>query len=160
MLPETNDVRQALQALGDLDREIGGKLPAYPIEDVVGLGQRLWWLLKRGNKALEPIKIRLREEAIKQGKGAPGNHRFESPDGSHCIVTIPNPSPILRRDADMALLRDTLGEVFDECFDMVVSIKPKKDIEAVVARLPPDKASAVMSVLDLADTTPRVAFKD
>lgn len=161
MRPQIQDVRQALTSLGNLDREITGNLPAYSTEEVVALGQRLWWLVKRSTKALDPIKVRLRELAVQQAGSVPGCQRFEASDGAHCIVTIPNSSLILRKDADMHKVKSILGDAdFFLCFDEIVTYKPKKDIQDIASKFPKDKAAAVMTVLDMADNTPKVAFKD
>ena len=122
----------------------------------MSLGQRLWWLIKRSNKTLEVLKVRLRGLA----GSATGSYRVASVDGSHCIVTVPKPAPIIRQDANLIACKQVLGDDFAKCFDEVTSTRPKKDIADQIAELTPDKAAAVLLVLDMSDATPKVAFKD
>jgi len=154
-------IRQAIQSMGNMDREVANEIPKMPKEDLVILGQRLWWLIKRATRTLDPIKARFRELAIQQASGVAGNQRFEATDGSHCIVVIQNVTPVVRKDSDMAKLRASIGDVlFDQCFDTVTVYKPKKNIQELVAGMPPDNANSIMSILDMADGTPKVMFKD
>lgn len=157
---KAHDVRQALILLGDLDKDIPKVVDTLTNEELVVLGQRLWWLIKRATKALEPIKSKLRGQAHLQAQGATGNRRFEASDGSHCIVSIPPSAPVLRKDADMAKIKILLGTHFDDFFDTQVTYRPCKGFQDMVPLLTPDAANAVMSVLNMAESTPKVTFKD
>ena len=148
-------VRRALAVLGDIDKDLD--VAALSPEDLLQVGQRIWWINKRLNKAFEPVKARLREIAL-AADPTPGNHRFEAPDGSHAIVTIQNVTPTLRKDADMDRVRAVLGPKFDEVFDLTVSYRLRMDVD--VLALGPAERTAVMQVLDFVDVPPNVAFKD
>lgn len=153
--PIVGRVRRALAVLGDIDKDLD--VAALTPDELLQVGQRIWWINKRLNKAFEPIKARLREIALATDP-TPGSQRFESNDGSHAIVTIQNVAPTLRKDADMERVRSVLGSKFDEVFDITVSYRLRKDVD--VLALDPDEQTVVMQVLDIVDVPPKVAFKD
>ena len=152
--------RLALQTLGDIDKELNNEAVFAKLtpDELLQIGQRIWWMTKRLNRAFEPIKCRLRELALATSNGVPGSQRFESPDGSHAIVTVQPVAPTLRKEADMERVRAILGSKFDEVFDTTITYRLRKDVD--VLSLEQDEQDAVMVVLDMTDNPPKVAFKD
>ena len=153
-------IRFILQNIGDIDRDALNDVPAMSEEELVIFGQRVWWLTKRLGKAFEPVKVRLRELALTRANGALGAQRFEAIDGSHVIVSIPAGTMVMRKDADMEKVQSVLGDKFDTVFETVTTFRPRKDMQDQVVGWAADELAAVMSVVDMADPTPKVAFKD
>lgn len=149
-------IRKALQAVGDIDREASKEVPDMSLDDLVSFGQRVWWLTKRLNKAIEPVKARIREHTV----SGTGTQRLESLDGSFAIVSPQPANLVLRKDTNIEHLKASLGDKFDTMFDTVVTYRPKKDIQDQVANLNQEQVMIVMSVVDMTDTTPKVTFKD
>lgn len=152
----TQRIRKALLTVGDIDRDALREVPDMPLEDLVSFGQRVWWLTKRLNKVMEPVKARIRDYAV---SGA-GTQRLEASDGSFAIVSPQPANLVLRKDTDIDQLKVALGDKFDIVFDTVVTYKPKKDIQDQVVNLTQEQVAVVMSVVDVADTMSKVAFKD
>lgn len=149
--------KQALTHLGQVEG-VETFLDQLDRTELVALGQRLWWLNKRANKVLDGIKIRLRDEAAAQGGS--GTCRFDSPDGSHCLI-IPHASSLgLRKDADIEAVKTLLGPRWRDFFDEVITYKPRKDFQNRTAACTPAEQAALLGVIDLSDRTPRVVFKD
>ncbi len=149
-------IRKALAAAGAIDREALKEIPTMSLDDLVAFGQRVWWLNKRLTKVMIPIKNRIRDFA----KDGDGTQKFLSVDGSQAIVSPQPATLVMRKDVDIDQIKVALGDVFDQVFDTVVTYKPKKDIHDQVACLSSDQISVIMSVVDMTDTTPKVAFKD
>lgn len=155
-----NRAKRALQALGDIDRDALADVPNLSPDDLIAFGQRLWWITKRVSKAFEPVKARLRDIALAQANGSPGTQRLAAEDGSHALVVIPPGSVSVRKDTDLERLRAVLGDRFGTVFEVVTTIRPRKDFRDALAKLDPEQANAVMSVIDMTDSTPKVEFKD
>lgn len=149
-------VRKALLTVGDIDRDALRDVPDMPLDELVAFGQRVWWLSKRLNKVMDIIKIRIREHA----QGGVGTQKLEALDGSFAIVSPQPANLVLRKDTDIDQLKVSLGDKFDAVFDTVVTYKPKKDIQDQVVNLTQEQIAVIMSVVDMTDTTPKVAFKD
>lgn len=148
--------RQCLTLIDDLESSASPNVSTIPVSELVSIGQRLWWIIKRADRILDKIKGRLRTEAGVD----PGPKRFDAPDGSHCIVTVLPPAVALRKEADMAAVKAALGPEFTEVFEEVVSYVPRRDFKVRVGELDPVKAQVVMAAVQLVDRTSRVGFKD
>lgn len=156
MLSTLSDLKRALALLRSIDKEMEGLAQPgqTPTPELVGIGQQLWWIVKRANRALEPIKERLRAEA------GGVTQKFESGDGSHCMVICPVQKVTLRKEADIARLKAALGDKFSDLFEEVTSVRPRKDFLELVKECAPDEVQVVLTAVDLVSDTPRVAFKD
>jgi len=148
-------VKQALTLLGQAE-DAAPDVSNVPVADLVILGQRLWWIGKRVNKMLDPIKVRLRAEA----QTSQGACRFDAVDGSHCLVIPHSASLNLRKDADVGGLKQLLGDRFPEFFDEVITCRPRKDFQIKTAGCTTDVQAALLESIDMSDRTPRVVFKD
>lgn len=138
----------------DIVEGASSHLDQMDLQSLVEMGQRLWWVVKRANKILDGIKVRFRNEAQH------GHARFDAPDGSHCLVIPHSAGVTLRKDADIEQVKKILGDRFDLFFEEVVTYKPRKDFTSRVASCPVSEQKLVMHVIDIADRTPRVVFKD
>jgi hypothetical protein len=150
------DLKQALSLLGPIDKEMErlalNSQTSTP--ELVNIGQQLWWIVKRATRALEPIKDRLRQEA----DGV--TQKFDSGEGTHCMVVCPVPKVVLRKEADIPRLKAALGDRFSDLFEEVVQVRPRKDIQELVKDCSQKEMQAVLAAVDMMSDTPRVAFKD
>lgn len=149
-------IRKALQTVGDIDHGALKEIPDMSVDDLVAFGQRVWWLTKRLNKVMEPVKARIREITT----GGTKTQRLEASDGSFALVSPQPVNLVIRKDTDIEQLKASLGDKFDIVFDTVVAYKPKKDIQDRVVNLTQEQVAVVMSVVDVTDTMSKVAFKD
>ena len=156
MITRLASLKQALTALGDIDQEAGTLVPRATLPDLVAVGQRLWWIVKRANKALDVIKDRLRIE----GGGFNTSRRFESGEGSHCMVLCPPQKMVLRKDADISRLRAVLGDKFSDFIEESVQYKLRKDFPKLVKDCTGDETKALLESVDMVSGTPRITFKD
>ena len=155
MLSRLSDLKRALAALGNIDQEAGSLVAQASVPDLVAVGQRLWWLIKKANKALEPIKERMRAEAGGVTK------KFEAGDGTaHCMVICSVPKVSLRKDADITRLKAALGAKFSDLFDERVSYQPRKDFQELVKECSANEKQAVLSAVDMVSDPARISFKD
>jgi len=147
---------RALQILAALE---GGKdLKNMPREDLVDVGQRLWWLVKKADGVLTEIKEILREEALSLSPQE--MTRFDSPSGAHCLVIPSKSSVALKKNIDVDALKATLGPTFSSFFETLVTYRVRKEFQPLVASAPPAIQNAVLSSITMEDRTPRVVFKD
>lgn len=154
MITKLHNLKTALAELGNIDQEAGNLVPQTGAPDLVAVGQRLWWIIKKSNKALDVIKERLREEA----NGT--TTRFESGEGSHCMVICPAIKAVIRKDTDIPKLKTELGERFLDIFEEVVTYKLRKDFKDSMKFCTPQELLAVLRSTDMVEDTPRITFKD
>lgn len=154
-------LRGLLVALDEGSRAVHESSSSGKIEtpEAVAVGSALAALVKKANKALEPIKEHLRKEALSESSGNPGPYHFQSSDGAHCVVVVPKQRVSLRKDADMSLVKTALGGRFPQYFDEKVVYTPCKGFNKV-ALSSVDDSKIVMGVVDLNEGTPRVSFRD
>jgi len=156
-----DDLRKLVQATELVARAVSTELRAGTLDtdDQVAVGQLLDTISKRANKALDPIKVALRENAVQQG-GKPGPVYHNSTHGPSCTVVIPKPALKILKDADMDGLRALLGDRFDGFFETITKYKPRQEFENRTATCK-DAAErqAVLDVVELDEGTPRVSFK-
>lgn len=154
MLSRLGDLRKALNALGNLDQEAGSLVPAASLPELVAVGQRLWWLIKKADKALDVIKDRLRTESGGISK------KFESGEGSHCMVTYSAPKVTLRKDAEIPKLKAVLGAKFLDLFEESIKYKPRKDFQEAFKECSPEEMAVLLTAVDMTSDPPRISFKD
>lgn len=125
--------------------------------DLVTLGWELWRIIDVAHKTIEPVKqvVRLRAEAT----GKRGHVNFTGSYRTTCQVTVPDPVPKLRKDADLDDLRRVLGDKFGDLFAEQVQVQPRPKFETLVAALTPEEREAVLNAVDLAAGTSRVSFE-
>lgn len=160
MGPTIDTLRKLAASLDQAAREIHrrtsqGKIPP---EEATAVGSILTDLVKRANKALEPLKEGLREDALDRSKGHPGPVYFNAPDGSQCIVVIPKQMPAIRPDANVEQIKTALGDRFGQYFTEKVVFGVRKDFSTSTAT--PDEIKLVLQAIDINDGTPRVSFRD
>jgi hypothetical protein len=138
------------------------------VEEVASVALRLSALASEIDEHLEPLKELLRAYARRAG---PGESRVTlACDKGEVQVTFPNPSLRARPGLREGELRSLLGDLFDEAFEVVTTIKPRKGLEerlrartAAAARPSEGKAPTslldVLEYLDVKEATPRVGFR-
>lgn len=127
---------------------------------VVEVGSAMSAAVASANALLNVVKARLREEAIKDLKHAPGAQVYQGVEGGEVTVTNPEPSLQLLKDSDPDVLRRELGSDFDLYFDTRITYKPKKAAGERIVKLASGKQKTVlMTALHSVDGTPRVSFK-
>lgn len=156
----TDRVNRAIIVVGNIDHDIARSTPTMSTDEMVSLGQRLWWLSKRINKALVPIKSKLRDVAVLASGGTLGPIRMESPDGCHVTVVIQPEVMVIRKGVDVSVVKATLGDKFDMAFETTVTYKLRKDVQLCLSGMSESDIATIMSVVDASDMTPKVAFKD
>ncbi|MFA6234093.1 MAG: hypothetical protein WC824_07875 [Bacteroidota bacterium] len=153
------NLRQLAKSIEHLGHSLEGE--TLTPDDQVSLGQALNLIIKKSESILTPLKETLRKEALCLSQGEAGSQAFIAPDGSRCSVVI-NPTTVkVRKDADMAGLKTTLGTIFVELFEELTVYKPRKDFQTAADELQdPNQLQAVMSAVDITSDTPKVYFKD
>ena len=146
--------RQALVLISQTQPEA---MATAPQQDVVALGQRLWWIIKHSDQILERVKARLRVDAAALGEGA---QRFESPDGTHCMVHPETTAVEVRKDFDLGKLKLVLGDRLEDYFKVVTTYQPRKDFRELVAKAPPEHQAVLLESVTLIPRQSRVVFKD
>jgi hypothetical protein len=116
-------------------------------------------------KALDPLKTRLREEATRSlgshlGADLPYSYDFELPEGK-VVVTIPKRTVKLSKSTDIDGLQAMLGDQFAVYFETVVNHKPRRNFpDLIQARVASDGVrDLLLKSIDQKDSTPRVSFK-
>lgn len=148
-------VKQALTYLDDVEESLPF-MDNMTSSELVMLGQRLWFIIKRSNKILDRIKVRLREEA---GNPHSAVH-FDGEDKTHCLVIPQSPVLDVRKDADIKKLKDLLRDDFDIYFEEVVSHHPRKDFDVRTSSCAPDVQQVLFDAVNVNERTHRVVFKD
>jgi hypothetical protein len=153
--------KQTLDTLNSTQQEVDGNISTMPIEQLVVLGQRLWWIVKRANQILDVIKHRLREEATQFPDRGSITHRFEAvEDETHSLVIPSSPQLTINGTTDMDKLKAELGPLFDEYFVTVTTHKPRKDFQVAVRQCDPKVQAILMGAINVNQRTSRVVFKD
>lgn len=149
------------KSVGLLKALTPSQITALTQEEKLALGQQLWWLYKRADKLLDPIRVELRQAALTLAGGEPGAQRFDGPDEAQATVIVVNSIISVRKDADMPGLKAVLGDgLFDALFETVVTYKPRVDFGTRTAACNSVQTTAVNDVLDVKPGTPRVSFRD
>lgn len=153
--------KQTLDTLNSTQQEVENSLATMPLDQLVALGQRLWWVVKRANQILDEIKERLRKEATQFPDRGTATHRFESPeDDTHSLVIPSSAHLTISKATDIDKLKADLGPLFDDYFDTVVTYKPRKDFQIAVRKCNPDVQATLLGAVNVNQRTSRVVFKD
>ena len=149
----------ARQALALIQQHGEAEVELLTRDDLVSLGQRLWWLSKHVSNLIEKVKDRLRKEAAR--KPSKDQQRFEAGDQSgHCLV-IPSPSTVeVKPDADMRPIRQALGAAFSEYFDEDTIYRPRKGFQDRFINATPEEQARLLEVVTVNPRASRVIFKD
>lgn len=161
MSSRIDDLRKLAQAVEIVARAVGSDLRAGILDsdDQIAVGQLLDTIGKRASKALDPLKVALRDQAVRNG-GKPGPLYLNSTHGSSCTVVIPKPSLKIQKDTDMDGLRALLGTRFDVFFETLTKYKPRPEFEnRTAACSDPDERQAMIEAVKMDEGTPRVSFK-
>jgi hypothetical protein len=124
--------------------------------ELVSAGKVLWDIVDESNSILETIKPILREEAMGMAQGDYGTIKIPGlAEGEAAEVRIVEPSPKLRKDADMLKAKEILGDTFDNYFQTVY--KPKKAIQnQIVKTASVEHRDLVANMIDLKSSKPAV----
>ncbi len=150
-------VKQTLASLAQVE-DVPGCLAKFSLEELVSLGQWLWWINKRSLTLLELVKSSLREKAL--ANSVSGTSLFVSPDGAQCLVIPQVPTLVVKKDADISGLRTMLGDRFGEFFEEMVTYKTHKSFQTYTANCPQGEQNALLDSVDLVSRRSRVVFKD
>lgn len=160
MKTRITSTREALDTLHHVEASLMEALEnaSLDVDEAIDLGCLLSHTVNRALAALEPLKAMLREAAIAQGGGTPGTTTLLSPDGTKCLVVIPQPTLTVMKDADMEKVKAALGDLFRDYFTETLVYSPRKDFRKT-ATARPKESSLAMSVVDFIEGTPRVSFR-
>lgn len=142
--------------------------PTSSTEEVASVALRLSALSSEIDEHLEPLKEILRTHA-RDRRAGPGRVTLASDEGE-VQVTFPNPTLRVRKGLTEKELRYLLGDLFDEAFEVVTTVKPRKGLDErlrarTAAKAPPSEGKAptslldVLEYLDMKEGTPRVGFR-
>ena len=128
----------------------------------VEAGIVLWTIIDQAEMALKPLKQTLRDQAVQETKGVPGNVTLVGTDPTHqCTVVIPK-SAFRVSPGSIDTIRSAFGEVlFHDLFQEIVTYRTKPDFEEQFAHLQSDprRAQILSAAIVVEDRTPRVTFK-
>ncbi len=149
------ELRGLLQRFRVLTKDVGPDTDVYA---AVGIGRELWRFIETAQSSLEKVKQLTREQV----DGTPGRHEITGPDGSLCVVVVPEPKPVMRKGLAkgvLGTLHIALGpELFGQLFRVQETIIPRKTFADDVSNLDVLKASAAMGVVDNNTGKSRVSF--
>lgn len=129
--------------------------PNTSAEDLVDIGTALSALASSAAEAVDRVKSRLRENALKQLNYAPGTVTIK--DAS---VTVQPSRMVLLDTADISALQALLGADFDLFFEAKTSFTPRKQTAELILGLPQGPArEALLASVSEKEQTPRVSFK-
>lgn len=158
---KAEQIRQLSESIDNFRQLLQDRIKneSLTVDEQVQIGTQLWKLAKRTNAALDDLKSSLRAEAVEQCAG-PGTQHINAQDGSCCSITIPKPSPAVKKDADIEGVKQVLKDRFDSLFETVVTYKPRREFEKRTASCSPEQMNVLLDVLEMKEHTPRVSFKD
>jgi hypothetical protein len=148
--------------------------PSHHVARMAGMALELARISDDVLDVLEVLKEALRKAAEPKLAENPdkvvrlqGESEFGTVLG-HVAVTFPEDSVKLRKTADMARLKRTLGDRFGDFFEEKTSYKPKDDFKdrttaamRTAADHPEEAAEArvALAAVEVKESTPRVGFK-
>lgn len=156
---------RTIQNLLESARDLGADSPA---EEVAAVALQLAALQSEVGEHLEPLKEHLRSSGRAFAEG--GRARILTDEGE-VQVTYPSPTMRPRKGLSESDLREALGDrVFDECFEVVTTVRPRKGLEERLRARTASGAGAtptggaggllgVLEWLDMKEATPRVGFR-
>ena len=140
-------LRHLRTLLRDLDDE--------PMVEVVGVGRELWRLIDECNAAMDQVKGIVRREV----DPTPGRHEIPGRDRAVCVVTVPEPHPVMRNGTTIDTLREALGSnTFGALFTVKTTMKPRKGFADQVPGLQPAAQQTAVGAVDMVTGKPRVSF--
>jgi len=128
----------------------------FTTDELIDVGLKLDTLTKVASKTLDPIKVKLRQEAISQSNQQAGDVDL----GSGCLVRIPKPKVVVRKNYSMGNLKSLLGSAFSTVFNETTTFKPQKDFQNVVSQCDPAQQKDIMAAVEMVDDSPKVFFKE
>ena len=148
-------------ALAALDGHHPDDMGELDLTEQVELGAALWDIINRAGKLIDPIKSRLRQEAIEHLHGNEGAHEFVGTNGGKATVQIPKASTKVRKGADMVGLKASMGEdLFDQAFTTTTSYKVKPGLNDMVTKVAASfEVDSLFDVIEVSENTPRVNFR-
>jgi hypothetical protein len=154
----TETIKGALAALDGHHPDDMGELE---LTEQVELGAALWDIINRAGKLIDPIKERLRQEAIEHLNGNEGAHEFVGVNGGKATVLIPKASTKVRKGADMEALKEHMGEdLFDQAFTTTISYKVKPGLSDSATKIAASfEVDSLFNVIEISENTPRVNFR-
>jgi len=142
--------------------EIGNNVGVLSLEDKVSLGSFLSALQGASDAVMAPIKEALRKEGSYAVEGQVGKASFKSSFNRIAHVTYSRARPKVSAGVsplEISRLRSLLGEEFSEYFTQRTTYTPVSDFEDRVLRVDdPDKKLALLSLVTVSPSTPRVSF--
>jgi len=159
---DLNDLlRRAYQLAGDENWGIG---------DVAGTALALAACREQIDKALEPLKEILREDARAEQEKPDDVVEFDGVGTVNGVfkrhagtisITFQGPRPKVNKGVHVADIRRLLGPDFDEYFEITETVVPRRDfVEQCEARNEdhPVEVTAALTFVEVVDPTPRVGF--
>lgn len=161
----------------ELSRELSQAESPPNLEEVAAVALKLAAIHSEIAEHLEPLKEYLRTEAAHDRIGTSNKVVVAGLLGDQAFgeVQITYPEAVLKipKGTDERFLREQLGDLFDEAFQTVKTVKPRKDLRArLKARAasaapspqggsgePRSRLDAVLQYLDMVEPTPRVGFR-
>lgn len=120
---------------------------------LVDIGHALWLVSDEAERAIAPLKDRLRDEAKKVGEEIVLLRGYS---GQPCKVVVSKPIPSVPRADD---LKPLLGDTFDLLFETVTTYRIRENFADILLTLPTEQQQAILRRMKMIDPTPRVSFK-
>jgi len=156
----SNYIETIKGALAALDGTHPDDMGELDLTEQVELGAALWDIINRAGKLIDPIKDRLRHEAVEHLHGNEGAHEFVGTNGGKATVQIPKASTKVRKGADMQGLKADMGEdLFDQAFTTTTTYKVKPALNATMTKVATTTADSILEVIEVSENTPRVNFR-
>ena len=156
----SNYIETIKGALAALDGTHPDDMGELELTEQVELGAALWDIINRAGKLIDPIKDRLRHEAIEHLHGNEGAHEFVGINGGKATVQIPKASTKVRKGADMKRLEGQMGtDLFDQAFTTTTTYKVKPALNDTMTKVATTTADSILDVIEVSENTPRVNFR-
>lgn len=144
------DAREALQVLREFTED------DYPLDIRVEAGSALWSLGEDAQGFIEPFKKDLRQIAMSNLEGE-GTWTQEGFNDGFAKVVIPKDTVRVKKSADTSRLRQSPS--FDNCFEVVTTIKPRKGFGESIMKLASEDRETIIDAIESVSGTPRVSLK-
>lgn len=128
----------------------------YPLDIRIEAGSALWSLGEESQVFIEPFKKDLRQIALDALEGE-GTWSSEGINEGYAKVVIPKDALRLKKGIDTALLQQTPS--FDNCFEVVTTIKPRKGVGETIMKLASEDREIIIDSVESVSGTPRVSLK-
>ena len=124
-------------------------------DSMIEAGALLDGIAKGVAKNLEPIKTKLRQEALDRNKQHAGVVDLKS---GVCSVRIPKAKITVRKNYDMKDLKVILGPAFSTVFHESLSYKPQTDFQESIGQCTQAEQVEIMTAIEMKDGSPQVFF--